>query len=103
MPRYFREPEPVVRTGFKTFEELTHFVTKIKPHNWREFQGLAHRCLSGDIVPRRRLKKKSLYKILTSPTGHHLLPELHHELQQHYEEEDIGGGIAEGTFLIAGF
>ena len=100
MPRYFREEKPVVRNGFQSFEELTHFVTKAKPKEWEQFQSVAHRYLTGDIVPNRRLKKTSLHKILTS-NAHHLLPELHHELQKHYDQEDIGGGIIE-TLITMG-
>jgi hypothetical protein len=94
MPRYFVEDEPTPKGGFNSFDEMTHFVTKASDQEWGEFQKIAHSYLRGTRVPKRHLKKKALHKIITSK-AHHILPELHHELQQHYDQEDVGGGIVE--------
>ena len=100
MPRYFQDDEKQQRNGFESFDELTHFLTKIKPDDWQKVRTIAHGYLTGKHVPQRKLKKQSLYKIITSPSGHHLLPSLHHELHQHYDQEDIGGGIMETLTTI---
>ena len=94
MPRYFVDDEPSPKAGFHSFDEMTHFVTKASDEDWNEFQKIAHSYLRGTRVPKRRLKKKALHKIITSK-AHHILPELHHELQRHYDQEDVGGGIVE--------
>ena len=95
MPRYFQDTPAPARDGFKSFDEITHFLTKVPHNEWRQFQSVAHSYLNGTQVPKRKLKKSALYKIVTAERGHHLLPELHGELQSYYDQEDVGGGITE--------
>ena len=99
MPRYFVEDSPVPNHGFRSFDEMTHFVTKAHDDEWNEFQKVAHSYLRGTRLPKRNLKKKTLHKIITSK-AHHILPELHHELHRHYDQEDVGGGIVDAMGTI---
>jgi hypothetical protein len=100
MPRYFREPVIQQRNGFNSFDEMTHFMTKANPNDWHHFRTMSLDYLQQRAVPPRKLKASSLYTIL-SKHPHHILPLLHHELQQHHEGSDVGGGIIDTVGTLA--
>jgi hypothetical protein len=94
MPRYFQESVIPQRTGFNSFDEMTHFVTKTKDEDWDHLRRLSLDYLQGVKIPPQKLKSSSLYKVLTLPK-HHILPLMHHEIQNHYDQQDVGGGVIE--------
>ena len=98
MPRYLISPQTKPQ-GFQSIDDITHFLTKSTDKEWDPFRTIAHQYLNQSKTPPRRLKKTALYSIITKKP-HHLLPELHHEIQQHYDQEDIGGGIIEALHTI---
>ena len=101
MPRYLRGNGTIQKTrAFKSIDQMSHFLTKANDDEWKHFQNVATDMLQGKLIPKRKLKKKSLHKIATHK-AHHILPELHHEVQKHYDQEELGGGITEALSTIA--
>ena len=94
MPRYFQDVVTPQRDGFNSFDEMTHFVTKTTQEDWNHLRRLSLDYLQHKKIPPQQLKRSSLYKVLTLPK-HHILPLLHHEMQSHYDGDDVGGGITE--------
>ena len=100
MPRYLRGNGKIQRNrAFHSIDHISHFLTKANDDEWLHFQNVATQMLQGKIIPKRKLKKKSIHSIATKK-AYHLLPELHHEVQRHYDQEDLGGGIIEAINTV---
>ena len=101
MPRYVRGTRGTLqhKRPIHSFDELTHLLTRVTPEQWQPFYEVTAGMLNGTIQPKRILKRKSLHTIFKNKP-HHLLPELHHEVQQHYDQRDIGGGINEAIHTV---